>query len=126
MDFYWQWVKPQLPRVRYSTLAPPSLVSARWRRSSWPSSRQSAPPTGEKYFKDECPEFVNSKDVKLDRDDAEQRQRLACALAVLLYFHHDCARAVAGLDRGARIQFLCWTDVRLARASYSGLPGAAR
>ena len=77
-------------------------------------------------MKDECLEFVTSMDVNLDRDDAEQRQRLACPFAVLSYFHHDCARAVVGLDRSARIQFLCWTDVRLVRASCSGLPRAAR
>ena len=124
-DFHGQWVNPKIRKLRMSTLGllgtiPPAIEVDGASNTMAPLIvaiiKAAYASSLEKYLKDEYLEYLFAKDVRINKADVEQMDRLVKALQVLQHFHVTCKEVMDRLSRGQRIQFLGAADVRVANA----------
>ena len=138
-DFYGQWINGDIRKLRLGDLA---LMG------SWPirlgedfpedvRGKELAPlivgivqamygADLDKYLKEDHLEFISPKDVKLDKDNTGQMQRLHDALRAFKFLNQDWQPALAAVGRGVRIHMMGNNDMDIACAFLQKDEGLAR
>ena len=121
VEFYGLWVDPTIRKVRYATLNSMGVWPLKLREETTTPLvvamiKATYAADREKYMKDDYMEFVTARDMKLDENDKEQKERFDTALKGLKYFQNDWQPALNKECRGDRIQQLAISEISIAKA----------